>query len=258
MARTVEEIMNREVFALRPDEPVEQALGYILALGITGAPVTDPERHVLGHASFRDLLAREGSTVEDRMTAPPLTVRPNTAIDEAGRRMAKRRVHRLIVVDQESRVVGLVSTLDVISGLAGIPVGHPPAFPRFDRNLGITWTDEAALTRDDARTAPDAPGVFVLIEARPLQPDRVVWIEGASNVRRRLCDLVSSPQADPILARLLEHPEGVHFRAAELSNAAERRRVTEQLEASLARFGGSVFCCETEPTVARPPPHAHE
>jgi CBS domain-containing protein len=256
MSRTVEEIMNREVFALRPDESAEQALDCILLLGITGAPVTDRDRHVIGHASFRDLLGpRKGSLVGDRMTTPVEVVSPGTTIDEAGRRMARLGLHRLVVTE-ESRVVGVVSALDVVSALLGMPVVHPPAFPHFDPSTGTIWTDEAELTLDAIGTAPDGPGVFVLIEGAPLKRDWAVWTEATSNVRTRLYDLLSSPQEDAVLARLLEHPGKLRFRAALVTDEGERDRVLDALKEASARWPGSPFHCETEQTVARPASHA--
>jgi CBS domain-containing membrane protein len=254
VAKYVEEIMNSELFTLRPDEPAELALEFILLLGITGAPVTDARRTVVGHASMRDLLAsQKGPTVADRMTTKPHVVRLGTTLDEAGRRMAEAHVHRLIVVDEQSHSVGIVSALDVVAALLGMPVVHPPTFPHFDRALGITWTNEAQLTRTLVPTAPDCPGVFVLIAGAPFERDRVVWSEAARNVRTRLFELLSAPQADQQLARLLAHPERLRFRAAAIVGQKERGRILEYLRTSTARWHGS-FGCETEPGVARPIP----
>jgi len=246
MAKTVEEIMNREVFALRPDESAEQALDCILMLGITGAPVTDRNQRVIGHASFRDLLSmRTGSLVGDRMTTSVEVVSPTTPIDEAGRRMARLRVHRLIVTEG-SRVVGVVSALDVMSALLGLPVTHPPAFPHFDRHTGVTWTDENEFSLDGLAAAPEGPGVLVLIEGSPLHRDWIAWTEASSNVRARLLDLLSAPQDDPVLARIVEHPGKLRFRAAAAADEGERRRIVDQLKESAKRWPASVFHYETE------------
>lgn len=48
VAKLVQEIMNREVFSLRPEESAEEALNWILALRITGAPVVDRNQRWLG------------------------------------------------------------------------------------------------------------------------------------------------------------------------------------------------------------------
>ena len=252
MAKTVGEIMNREVFALRPDESAEQALDYILMLGITGAPVTDADQRVMGHASFRDLLSmRRGSLVSDRMTTSVEVVSPSTAIDEAGRRMSRLHVHRLIVTEG-SRVVGVVSALDVMSALLGMPVTHPPAFAHFDRDTGVMWTDEAEFSVDALSAAPNGPGVFVLIEGSPGHRDWIAWTEATSNVRARLLDLLSAPQEDLVLARIVEHPGKLRFRAAAAADEGERRRVVERLKESAQRWPSAAFACETEHGVARP------
>jgi CBS domain-containing protein len=255
MAKTIEEIMNREVFALRPEDSADQAIEYILALGITGAPVTDRNRRVIGHASLRDLLAsKKGSRVAERMTTPVEVVSPTTAIDEAGRRMARRGIHRLVVTE-ESRVVGVVSTLDIMSALLGMPVVHPPAFARLDPSTGTAWTAESELTLAALPAAPDGPGVFVLIEGAPLKRDWVVWIEASPNIRTRLNDLMSTPQNDAVLARILQRASNLHFRATALADESERSRVVEQLKENAARWPGSAFHCETEHNPGQPLSH---
>jgi CBS domain-containing protein len=230
MAKTVGEIMNREVFALRPDESAAQALDCILMLGITGAPVADHNRHVIGHASLRDLLSmNKGPLVADRMTTPVEAVSPSTTLEEAAKRMARLRVHRLVVTEG-SHAVGVVSALDVMSALIGIPVVHPPAFPHFDRATGTTWTDEAELTLEAVPTAPDGPGLFVLIEGAPGERDWIVWTEATSNIRNRLYALLSEPQNDHVLSRIVEHPGRLRFRATWVADEGERRRVLDRLK----------------------------
>jgi hypothetical protein len=259
MAKLVDEIMNREVFALRPDESAQRALGYILALGITGAPVVDSRRRPLGHASLRDLLrAKNGPAVRECMTAPALTVDRGATIGEAGRKMSEGGVHRLVVIDEESSVVGMVSALDVVSASVGMPVLHPASLPHYDRQTGATWSDDAELTLDTVPSAPRGPGVLVLIESVPHKTDRVSWIEGTPNVQARLYDMISSPQEDPLLARLLEHPGKLHYRAAAVGDESERDELIEQVKASVARWHGALFRCETQATVAEPWPHRIE
>jgi CBS domain-containing protein len=255
MAKLVREIMNQDVFSLRPDESAEQALDWIVALGITGAPVVDQGRRVVGHASFRDLLVRRnGPLVSDRMTTPVEVVSPPTPIEDAGRRMARLGVHRLVVTE-ETKVVGVVSALDVMSALLGVPVVHPPAFPLFDRTLGISWTDEAELAIDALERAPDGPGLFVLIDSAPLRRDWIAWIEAAPNVRTRLDELLSAPQSDVLLGRILAGK--LRFRAAAVANEGDQRRALEKLKEAARRWPGSPFECGTAHGVGKPPAHAN-
>ncbi len=81
MARFVDEIMNRELFSLGPNDPAARALEHLLSLGITSAPVLDRQRRPIGVASLRDLIpARAGATVHDRLTAPPIALGPRDSI----------------------------------------------------------------------------------------------------------------------------------------------------------------------------------
>jgi CBS domain-containing protein len=236
MARNIEEIMNREVFSLRPDDAADAAVRHLLALGINGAPVTDGRGRVVGHASLRDLLS---STVAERMTTSPEVARIGTTIEEAGRQMIRHRVHRLIVVDDDLRAVGVASLLDVTSALLGMPVVHPPAFSHFDRALGVTWTDEAQLTLDSIASAPDGSGVFVLIRAEPGKPDQVVWSEGVTNVRTRLLELLSKTQEDIVLVRLLDEPAQLRFRAAAIEDKNALARIVERTKTNAELWGWS-------------------
>ena len=255
MAKLVREIMNCEVFSLRPEESADQALTWIVTLGITGAPVVDRDQRVVGHASFRDLLTRgKGPLVRERMTTPVEVVSPNTTIDEAGRRMSRLGVHRLIVTE-ETRAIGVVSALDVMSALLGMPIKRPPAFPQFDRSTGVSWTDELELTAEAIPRAPDGPGVFVLIEGAPLKSDWIIWTEAATNVRSRLFDLISGPQKHSLLARLVESSGPLRFRAAATANEGDRRRILQKLKEGSRRWPGSAFHCETEHGVARGATH---
>lgn len=230
MAKTVREIMNRELFSLRPSDDCEDALGYILALGITGAPVVDESRRPVGMVSFRDLLARDPhASVELRMTRPAITVDETASIEEAARRLSESGVHRLAAVDDQGRAVGLVSSLDVIRGLLGLPASHPATFPHYDAALGISWTDDTPLEIERLGAAPDGPGVFALVRGGRGMTESVVWAETARNVRTRLYDVVSLPQEASVLEALLRDRKNLRFRAAAVSDAQERMHALRAL-----------------------------
>ncbi|MDR7591166.1 MAG: CBS domain-containing protein, partial [Armatimonadota bacterium] len=61
---------------------------------------------------------------KDVMTAPAVTVRPDTPVVEAARIMARRRISGLPVVDEEGRLVGIVTEADLLLKEAG-PGGLP-------------------------------------------------------------------------------------------------------------------------------------
>lgn len=233
MPKQVKEIMNRELFSLRIQDGTDDALGYIIGLGITAAPVLDEAKKPIGVASFRDLLrAPSPSTVAQRMTVPAVTVGADASIEDAARVLAERGVHRVVVVDAEGRAVGVASSLDVIRGLLGLPASHPSAFPHWDKGHGVSWCDDTLLELDRLDVAPDGPGVLVLIRGGRGVEERVVWAESAHNVRTRLYDLLSRPQDEqPMLKRILASYAGLRFRAAAIHMADQREAVSESLMA---------------------------
>jgi CBS domain-containing protein len=52
------------------------------------------------------------------MTSTPVTVRPNTPIRELARLMLDMHIHRLIVLDEQRRPIGIVSGTDVLAAVA--------------------------------------------------------------------------------------------------------------------------------------------
>src|SRR5262245_16535889 len=230
MAVTVNEIMNKELFSVRASDAAEDALNGILALGISGAPVLDDAGRPLGMVSLRNFVGRRpGDRVADRMTTPPATVRVDVSVTAAGRLLAETGRHRLTVVDAAGRAVGLISTLDVLRGLLGLPIVHPAPFPHMDLAAGFVWSDELPLEPAMFEAALDGPGLLVLIHGGPGTPERIVWAEASDSIRTRLHDIITAPQTEePLLAFWLKRG-GLRFRAAAAPNSAERREAAEGL-----------------------------
>jgi CBS domain-containing protein len=198
MAVEVREIMNHELFSVRADERVGDVRHYLVALGVSAAPVIDRHGRPCGFITLRELAeAPEHAHVASRMSAPVDTVEPSATIEQAARLMSARSHHHLVCVDDEGRAIGFVGALDVLRGLIGQPAPHPESFPHYDAVNGLTWSNESQLTFAAVEYAPDGPGVFVLIDAAPQRPNRLVWSEATDHVRRRLRDMISTPGTAP-------------------------------------------------------------
>ncbi|MBK8720348.1 MAG: CBS domain-containing protein [Deltaproteobacteria bacterium] len=198
MAVAVAEIMNHEVFSVRTGDRVELVLRHLVALGITGAPVLDADDVTIGFVSLRALLdARAGNSVAAYMSVPPACIDEGASIREVAERMAESSRHHLVVVDAAGHAVGVVSSLDVIRGLIGRPAPHPDAFPHFDARTGVVWSNDVQLGFSALTEVPASAGLFVLIEAAPGRPNRVVWSEGTDDLAHRLRTLLSTPAAAP-------------------------------------------------------------
>jgi CBS domain-containing protein len=227
MARTVREIMNRELFGVRPEEKVEPTVEAILEFGITAVPVLDEERRPLGVVSLRDLVRPDKRA--RRMTSPAATIPERATISDAGKVLAAANVHHLVVVDKEGRATGLVSSLDIVRGLLGVPVKHPAAFPHRDERFGISWTDDTELDQKVTSEAPDAPGVLVLSEGGAGRMELVLWVESPTNIRARLGELLTIPQTDvPFLDRILRRGD-LRVRWAVVADPEQRDRIAADL-----------------------------
>lgn len=109
-----------DVTTLSPAQSVTDAISLLDGARIGAAPVVDRGR-VLGVFSERDVmhcLHRLGADaldkpVEDVMTAPAVTVDPNTPVLAALSLMTRRRIRHLPVVEDE-RLVGIVSIGDLV------------------------------------------------------------------------------------------------------------------------------------------------
>jgi len=129
MLQTVREVMNSELFAVSPDTSADDVRNGLLGLRVSGAPVLDAEGRPLGVVSLRDLLAGSGASAAERMTRPAAVIEAGAGVEAAARRLVEQGYHRLIVVDEAGRAVGVVSALDVIRSLLGLASVHPAPFP---------------------------------------------------------------------------------------------------------------------------------
>jgi len=223
--------MNRELLAIRPELPLEDVRTLLHSFGVGAAPVLDDTRRPLGVVSLRDLVAndRARATASDRMSRPALCVATSTAIDDAARQLAETDMHHFVVVDATGSAVGMVSTLDLLRALVGVPTRHPSSFPHWDEATQVSWTDEWSLEEASYAQAPDGPGVLALSTGHLGERDRLVWVESCANVRARVLELSASPaQQEPALARALAL-RGLRFRAAVIPDEAARARIAALL-----------------------------
>jgi len=227
----VRNVMNPELFHLRPSDSAEDALNGLLAFGVTGAPVLDGAGRPVGMVSLRELARRRaGETVSEIMASPALTLGQEATVAEGARILAESGHHRVVVVEENGRAVGNVSALDLLRALLGLEATHPAAFPHFDPATGLTWSDPAPLETAAIETAPDGPGVFALLWEDAAGRQHVVWAETAHNLYTRLADLLATPQTDrPVLASWMSRG-GLRFRAARVDDAAKGREALHRLQ----------------------------
>jgi CBS domain-containing protein len=140
--------MTRDPICVTADMSARE-LGETLDVNeVSGAPVVDAAERLVGVVSKSDLIHRcveelldEGTgtmwssasasdriwepyelgVVSDIMSSEPITATPDEPLADVAGRMAERRIHRVVVVDDEGLVTGVLTTLDVIGAIARTP-----------------------------------------------------------------------------------------------------------------------------------------
>src|SRR5919112_331663 len=101
---------------IRLDSPVREALAVMERYKISGVPVVDEGGHLVGIITNRDLRfeTRFDIPVSEVMTPQPLvTVPVGTTLDEAKSVLQKHRIEKLLVVDGDKHLKGLITVKDI-------------------------------------------------------------------------------------------------------------------------------------------------
>src|SRR5436853_3279266 len=101
---------------IRPDRPVREALQVMERFHISGVPVVDETGHLVGIITNRDLRfeTRFDIPVSEVMTKQPLvTVPVGTTLEQAKTVLQKHRIEKLLVVDDDKHIKGLITVKDI-------------------------------------------------------------------------------------------------------------------------------------------------
>src|SRR6201988_4635542 len=101
---------------IRPDRPVREALQVMERFHISGVPVVDESGHLVGIITNRDLRfeTRFDIQVAEVMTKQPLvTVPVGTTLEQAKAVLQKHRIEKLLVVDDDKHIKGLITVKDI-------------------------------------------------------------------------------------------------------------------------------------------------
>jgi CBS domain-containing protein len=150
------DVMTADPVCVSPSTGIRELARVFEEHEISGAPVVNQEGRVIGVVSKTDLIRRcsEGTDdippaylfevlsdqgegeetsevmpeplicVEDFMTEDPLMVAPDLSAGAVARLMFDRRIHRVIVADDEQFPVGMITSLDLL-GLFPSPRDAP-------------------------------------------------------------------------------------------------------------------------------------
>jgi len=101
---------------MRPDQRIREALDVMARYKISGVPVTDAEGHLVGILTNRDLRFETDveKPIDALMTKKNLvTVPEGTTLEEAKSQLHEHRIEKLLVVDREGNLKGLITVKDI-------------------------------------------------------------------------------------------------------------------------------------------------
>ena len=138
----VKDIMMTTVVSIKRNADLHEAARLLSENRISGMPVVDDNNRVIGVISeadvlmlagmkrehtFKDILrnilgepvpARSGGNkVEDVMSFPPITSKADDEVMEVAKIFEERRIKRLPVVDNDGKLLGIVSRADIVRAI---------------------------------------------------------------------------------------------------------------------------------------------
>ena len=139
ISRKVRNVMTHEVITIGEQAPFTEMVRRMAVHKVSALPVLSDDGRLVGIVSEADLLHKEEyqdqedawhwlETRRERsarakasarraaevMSTPVVTIDPDATVAEAARRLARHRIKRLPVVNQDGRLVGIVSRADLL------------------------------------------------------------------------------------------------------------------------------------------------
>jgi len=149
------DVMQTDLVIISPQESLQEAMGLLMDSHVSGLPVVDARNRCVGVISATDILGMEyeesesapdveevgayfnpenqrwenlrftgmaehwpNVSVQDVMTSDIAAVAPSATLREVAALCLERGVHRVLVVDEQKRLHGLISALDLVRVVA--------------------------------------------------------------------------------------------------------------------------------------------
>jgi CBS domain-containing protein len=145
----LKEFISTDVVSINPHDTLREAVAVMVENHVSALPVVNGRGLCVGVISVTDLLgmtqelsdelnALSGSRwldhntlvqklehadlltdlVQDLMSTDVVSVHVDATLQEAARQMLENHVHRLVVIDDQKQVAGVVSTMDLLAAFA--------------------------------------------------------------------------------------------------------------------------------------------
>ncbi len=114
------ELMSNNVITAQPHQTVGQLKEKMAKRSLSSVPVVSPDNIPVGVVSASDILAteKEGTAISNIMTEKVYTIPEYEDVSVAARMMRNHKIHHLIVT-QEKKVVGVISSYDLLKLIEG-------------------------------------------------------------------------------------------------------------------------------------------
>ncbi|OZH54871.1 phosphoribulokinase [Hydrocoleum sp. CS-953] len=148
--KIVSDVMSYNPISVTEEMPLKEAIKILAEQRISGLPVVNEKGKLVGIVSETDLMWQEsgatpppyimlldsviflenparyekeihkalGETVGEVMTKNPLTTTPEQLLSAAAKLMHERNIHRLPVLDENGKVIGILTRGDIIRAMA--------------------------------------------------------------------------------------------------------------------------------------------
>ena len=141
LSLTADDVMTAPVVTIPENMTLQEAARLLSRSSISGAPVVDSAGRCLGVLSSSDFVTWAGAEGEEvsfiapwgevinvgdapdneirhSMTGQPVTVPPTTPIGDLAEKMVDAHIHRVLVVTENNRPRGIVTSTDVLAAVA--------------------------------------------------------------------------------------------------------------------------------------------
>ena len=189
----VAEVMTRNVYTVREWEELGLTSDLMRFRRFRHLPVVDSHDHVVGVVARVDLVEAAGRPgnprlvpVYDVMHRPPITIGPEAELAEAVQTMRDKRIHSLPVIDDDGKLLGIVTDTDLLGALSGkrMPVQSVTDVP-----VARLMTPDPITIGTDASLG-DAAGAMLELGVRHLpvidEDFRLVGMISERDLRSRL------------------------------------------------------------------------
>ena len=121
----IKDIMSKQVYVVDADASAVEAAWGLTRRHIGGAPARDANGNLVGVLSKGDLVnpepaqwIRGEATVGDLMNPDVISLYAEDPAMAAVNEMAARDIHRIVVLDEDSKLAGIITPMDVIRAMA--------------------------------------------------------------------------------------------------------------------------------------------